>query len=252
MKASELRLDELFTFEEGRITLQGRRLVLHSMDAFAQYRHDLMDMLGSEQTRRVLTRYAFFSGQADAAAVRRIYPSISLTEWLRAGPRFHSFLGVTRAVVRSLELPRNGSSLLMKLTWHDSAEAEEHLLQLGAASEPVCWMLTGYASGYATYCYERPVFFIETKCRAAGSRVCSAEGRDEASWGSQLDAHRAFFEADDIKERIRHLASQLRKRSRELAQHRRRLEALTSTRSGSYLQIGSESFRRVQIGRAHV
>ena len=30
--------------------------------------------------------------------------------------------------------------------WHDSYEAEQHLLQFGRAEEPVCWTLTGFAS----------------------------------------------------------------------------------------------------------
>ena len=57
MKAQDLRLKELVAFEDGRIDLHGRRLVLHSIDAFAHFRKDLVEMVGLEQARRILTRF---------------------------------------------------------------------------------------------------------------------------------------------------------------------------------------------------
>ena len=239
MKAHELQLEELVTFEAGNISLHGRRLVLHSIDAFALFRGDLVSLLGSEQTRRVLTRFGFFWWQADAAAVRRIFPSIGLHEWIRAGARFHALMGVTRAVIRSLELPEHGNHFSMEVTWHDSGEAVEHVTQFGRAAEPSCWMLVGYASGYASYCLGRPVYFIETRCRAAGARVCSAVGRDEASWGAELDPHRRFFESDDIRRHILDLTRELRRTARELARNRKRLAEVEAKRAVLPVEIHS-------------
>ncbi len=56
MRADDLRFDELLSFHDGTIDFQGRRLVLHSTDAFAQFRKDLFEMVGSRQARRILTR----------------------------------------------------------------------------------------------------------------------------------------------------------------------------------------------------
>ena len=72
MRADDLHFDELLSFRDGAIDFQGRRLVLHSMDAFAQFRQDLFEMVGAKQARRILTRFAYFWGQADAAAMRRV------------------------------------------------------------------------------------------------------------------------------------------------------------------------------------
>ena len=43
MRSSDLVLEELIKFSEGRIDFQGRRLVLHSIHAFAQLRRDLIE-----------------------------------------------------------------------------------------------------------------------------------------------------------------------------------------------------------------
>lgn len=37
MRANELRLDELIRFEDGVVSLHGRRLILHDLHAFAQF-----------------------------------------------------------------------------------------------------------------------------------------------------------------------------------------------------------------------
>lgn len=40
----------------------------------------------------------------------------------------------------------------MESVWHESYEAEQHLLHLGQTEELVCWTLTGFASGYLSFC----------------------------------------------------------------------------------------------------
>ena len=82
MKANELKLDELVDFSDGGLSLQGRRLILHDMHAFAQFRKDLIEMTGLDYARRILTRFGYFEGQADAAAMQRIYKWDTIEEWL--------------------------------------------------------------------------------------------------------------------------------------------------------------------------
>src|SRR5664279_3243635 len=114
MRAEDLRFDELLSFRDGAIDFQGRRLILHSMDAF---------------------------GQGDG-------------------------------------------HFLMEVTWHGSGEAEEHMSHLGKAEHPVCWMLSGYASGFMSYALGRNIYFVEQSCRAQGARVCTALGTEASAWGS--------------------------------------------------------------------
>ena len=50
------------------------------MHAFAQFRKDLIEMVGLDHARRILTRFGYFWGQADAAAMKRIFEWDSLAE----------------------------------------------------------------------------------------------------------------------------------------------------------------------------
>ena len=72
MKADDLRLDELVHFATGMVDIKGRRLVLHDLHAMGQFRRDIIEMVGSEQARRIFTRFGYFWGQADAASMKRM------------------------------------------------------------------------------------------------------------------------------------------------------------------------------------
>jgi two-component system, NtrC family, response regulator HydG len=245
MKAEDIKLDELVEFTEGSLNLHGRRLVLHSLDAFAQFRKDLFEMVGPEQARRILTRFGYFWGHADAAAMKRIYEWDNVMEWLKAGPRMHTLQGVTKAVIKSHRHDPDTGHFSMELVWYDSGEAEEHLLEIGRSEEPVCWVLVGYASGYASFCLGRDIYFIEQRCRTKGDRVCSAIGKDVDSWGEELTPHLPFFRADDIQGKVQQLTQELREKTRELARQRKKLSLLEHTAKPFFVEVRSESYRRV-------
>src|SRR5512140_4001125 len=168
MRAADLRFDELLSFRDGAIDFQGRRLVLHSTDAFAQFRQDLYEMVGARQARRILTRFGYFGGQADAAAMRRVFSWSDARELVKAGPRLHGMLGIARWVTKHLELDEKTGRFTMEVSWQGSGEAEEHMAHLGKAEHPVCWMLAGYASGFMSYALGHNIYFVEQTCRAQG------------------------------------------------------------------------------------
>ena len=245
MKASDLKLEELVNFSEGRLHLHERRLVLHDIHAFAQYRKDLLDMIGWEQTRRILTRFGYFWGHADAAAMKRIFQWDSLREWIMAGPRLHAMQGVVKPQVKLLDIDESTGTFKMEVIWRDSSEAEEHLAAIGMSDEPACWMLVGYASGYCSFCMDKDVYFVETKCCAAGASLCRAEGRDLTSWGDEINPHLPFFKADDIHGKIMRLTEELKKKTRELERRSQNIEALPPTHTAPFVEVHSKSFCRV-------
>jgi two-component system response regulator HydG len=248
MRADDLRFDELITFRDGVIDFQGRRLVLHSTDAFAHFRKDLYEMVGARQARRILTRYSYFWGQADAAAMRRVFSWSNPLELVKAGPRLHAMQGVARWVTKRLDLDETGDKdghFLMDVSWHGSGEAEEHVAHLGKAEHPVCWMLAGYASGFMSYALNRNIYFVEQTCRAQGGRVCTAVGKDAASWEGDPSAPLAYFSADDIKGKIRTLTDKVRQVTRELEVNTRRLSSLERLEKPPLVEVRSPAFTRV-------
>jgi two-component system response regulator HydG len=245
MFAEDLKLEEIIHFGDGDLNLQGRRLVIHDIHAFAEIRKDLFDMVGYDQTRHVLTRFGYFWGKADAAAMKRIFTWENTEEWLKAGPRMHSLQGVAKVQVKSLSADEAAGTFSMEVVWYNSGEAEEHRIAKGASVDPVCWMLVGYASGYASFCMGREIYFIENECRAMGSECCLATGRDRASWGDAILPHLPFYRIDDIQGKIEQLSRDLRAKTRALSEQRRKLEILTKTDPHLFFEVKSEAFRRV-------
>lgn len=245
MRASDLKLDELVDFSEGRLHLHGRRLVLHDLHAFAQYRKDLLDMVGLENARRILTRFGYFWGHADAAAMKRIFQWDSVREWVMAGPQLHALQGVVKPEVKSLKMDEAVGTFEMEVIWRDSGEADEHLVEIGKSEEPACWMLVGYASGYASFCLQRDIYFVENKCRAAGARLCRVVGKDRGSWGDEVTPYLRFFQADDIQGKIMRLTRELKRKTRALERQDRQLSALAPQAVQPFVEVHSPAFRRV-------
>ena len=104
MKAEELRLDELVHFGEGLVDLHGRRLILQDTVSFGQFRRDLIEMVGQEDARRIMTRWGYFWGQVDAATMQRLFQWDNLTEWLKAALRLHRIVGAGTTTVASLRV----------------------------------------------------------------------------------------------------------------------------------------------------
>jgi DNA-binding NtrC family response regulator len=249
LRADDIRLDELISFSNGVVSLHGRRLVFHDVHAIAQLRKDLVDTIGVDQTRRIFSRFGYFWGEDDASAVNGIFEWDDLTEWLKAGPKLHELQGVARVEVKSLELSAEGS-YRMEVIWHDSVEADEHLIELGASPEASCWILQGYASGYASYCLGRPVYFTEVSCRARGDDACRAIGMDSDSWGDEASALKRNYQVDDIQGKIDELTTALRKRTLELVRQQKRLRRAEFPEALGFPQIKSKSFRQVlDVGR---
>jgi len=244
MRADDLKLDELVSSENGVLSFRGKRVVLHDLHAMGQFRKDLATMLGLRGMRWVLTRFGYYWGHTDAEAMTRVFDWETTEELLRAGPRLHTLQGITKAVVKSLRLEDDGK-LEMEIQWYRSGEAEEHFQEFGQTDQPVCWMLCGHASGYASYCLDREVLFVEQTCRARGDDLCQAVGKDRESWGSAIDAHLPFFQTDDIHPKIVELTRSLERQSRELERHRRRLLELGAEVGDGMADFRSTAYQRV-------
>jgi DNA-binding NtrC family response regulator/predicted hydrocarbon binding protein len=245
MHAADLKLEELVEFSDGFINLHGRRLVLHDIHALAQLRGDLVRSVGDEAARRILTRFGRFWGEADAAAMQRIFEWDSLDEWLLALARFSTLQGVAKAVINNLEIDHAAKTLRMEIAWHGSAEAEEQLIEAEKPDNLGCRILDGYASGYASFCLGKPVYFVERSCRARGDSLCVALGQDSEAWGAEAASFRRYYQEDDIKGRIERLTAELRRKNRELRQERQLVRELQSFGRPEFAEVRSKACERV-------
>jgi DNA-binding NtrC family response regulator/predicted hydrocarbon binding protein len=224
MKANDLNLAELMDFSHGWVGLHGRRLIIHDLSSLAQFRRDLIEALGMEEAQRILTRKGFFWGQADAAAMQRLFQWDTIEEWLKAGTKLNGIEGLAEAEMSIRSLNKTTGSVEIEMAWKNSFEVEQQRAQSGKSAYPICWALVGYASGYASYCLGKSVYFVELQCQATESPCCLAIGKDIDSWGKEIEPYLSFFHAADIQNKVKELTAQIRKQQEELSRQKRQLK----------------------------
>ena len=245
MKAQDLKLEEIFNFSEGNLTLKGRGVVIHSLHAFAQFRKDIIDSSEIKHARSILTRFGYFQGQADASILINNFKWDSKLELVKAGCKLHSLEGIAKDIINNLSYDDQLGCFYMEFSWYDSKEAEEHLFTFGKSSNPVCWILAGYFSGFVSLALDKHIYFVEQTCKAQGNTVCHATGKDLESWGNELIPYLNYFKSGDIKVKIEKLTKELKHRAYLLKKYEKEIEALYNLTSPTFVEIHSEAYRRL-------
>ena len=220
MRAVDLDIHELLHFfpEGGLITFAGERVLLLDAVALGLLRKELIETLGTTGARAVLTRFGYAHGWRVAETLRKGFPWDSEDDWRAAGARLHTIQGLVRAEVTSASISPAAPGA--DGIWHDSYEAEQHLLHLGQADEPVCWTLVGFASGYMSCVYGREVIAIEDRCRGKGDALCRVAVRAKEAWGPELATHLPFYQKACLDSALTHLTDALKKKEQQLRSRR--------------------------------
>jgi DNA-binding NtrC family response regulator len=223
---ADLHLAELLDFrpDQGIIRLHEQRVVILSAAAMGLMRKELVDTLGLETARRVLLRFGFADGYHDAVNLRARSNWSSPVDGLRAGAMLQTLEGIVRADIRRVEYDEETGRFEGEARWHDSYEADQHVHHYGKSPAPVCWSLVGYASGFASACLEKEIYFREVTCAGQGERYCSATGRDVNAWGAESESIRADFQAAALGHEVERLRDAVGKRLKELDRRERLLE----------------------------
>jgi DNA-binding NtrC family response regulator len=221
-----LHLAELLDFrpDQGIIRLHDQRVVILSAAAMGLLRKELIDTLGLETARRVAIRFGFADGYHDAVNLRERSNWDDPLDGIRAGAVLHTLEGIVRTDVRRIERDAATGRFEEEVVWHDSYVAEQHVHHFGKTSEPVCWSLVGYASGFVSACLGKEIYFREMSCVGRGDKHCVAIGRDAESWGTELDLIRADFQAATVGHEVERLHDVVSKRLKELDKRERLLE----------------------------
>ena len=247
MRAEDLDLRELLSFEPkgGVIRFGGERVLLFDAIALGLLRKELIDSLGLTAARGILTRFGYAHGWRTAENLRSGFPWENEREWRIAGGRLHMLQGLV-----VVEQPERAAALdpapFVESIWHESYEAEQHLLHLGRADEPVCWTLAGFASGYLSFANGRAIYCIEDRCRGKGDPACHLIGRSKEEWGAAIDSHLPFYNKGCVDSVLEGVATALRSAERRLRARRQELARLApgaEDRSG--MVVRSEAMHRV-------
>ncbi|HET9595758.1 MAG TPA: sigma 54-interacting transcriptional regulator [Anaeromyxobacteraceae bacterium] len=228
MRVADLDLRELLQFEPdgGPVHFAGRRVVLYDAVALGLFRQELIDLLGTAAARILLARFGYAHGWRAAEALRTEVPWDADVEWRRSGGRLHQLLGHLRFEAPP---PRPGvAPPFAEAIWRDSYEAEQHLLHRGRSDEPVCWTLTGFASGYLSYVNGREILCREERCVGAGDTECRFVGRPREDWEREAPEEAGLVLAtsrrESLEASLQALTRALHQAERRLAAHRQRAQ----------------------------
>lgn len=186
-----------FSPEDGHIWLDDQRMLLLHASGFGVLRRELIETLGTERARGLLTRMGYNSGSHDAELAHRLRKNFGPVAAVLVGPQLHMLEGIgTVTPVRTMiDLERG--QFFGEYLWHGSSEAEEHIRLYGLEAEPVCWMQIGYASGFTSRFMGRPILFKEVQCKAQGAECCRIIGRPAEEW-TDAEAELNSMRADEI------------------------------------------------------
>ncbi len=203
-------LRKLLRFEpdSGTIWLGDRRMVLMHTSALAALRQDLVNSMGADHARRILTRMGYASGLSDAEYAIKLRPNDSLESQFLVGPQLHMLEGAARVTPVKLAIDVSSGHFLGEFRWDHSWEAYAHQQKFGQVEHPACWVLLGYASGYTSAFVGKLILFKETRCAACGDDHCQIVGRPIDEWPDG-EAHRMYFSDDSLMEKIEALQSQV-------------------------------------------
>ncbi len=242
MKASDLHLLELLDFAptEGCIRFGERRMLLWDADAFGNLRDELIKSLGTAEARPILKRFGFANGYRDALSTKSLVDWKSDEEWWLSCPSLQCNEGKVQPEVKHLKVDREECIFEMEVVWDHSYEAEQHTRVRGSSSEPVCWTLTGFASGFATALMGQECIVVETECAAMGAPACRVVGKTRRAWGEGGDLVACDYQAHSLASELQAREVELRHRAEELAVREQEVERMSlgkgakrSTRSRS-------------------
>ena len=179
---------------------------------------------------------------------QRLGPDMTQWNW----GRLHTLQGLV--TVEPIAAASGPDAPFAEALWHDSYEAEQHLLHMGRADEPVCWSLCGFASGYLTHANGREIYCLEETCVGKGDAVCRVVARETAAWGPRIEPYLQFYRAACATEAVKQVAAQLKKSERRLRERKQAAPHPTDEQAGVETMSGivtrsAEMKRVVELAR---
>jgi predicted hydrocarbon binding protein len=181
MKADDFKLSELLSFnpQEGKLLFKHERMVMISADSFGDLVKEIIDIGGVNMARVFMRRFGETAGRNDARTIKDDLKPDTDDDWLSFGPAIHAWEGIVKSVPEKIELDMAAKKLYMKVKWENSFFAEQYVKHYGKSKDPVCWLLTGYATGYLSEVMGKKMICKELSCKGKGDDACIMEVTEE-------------------------------------------------------------------------
>lgn len=187
MKATDFNLAQELQFSliTGITRFRDTRLVIFDANAIGLLRQNLIEKLGWADARDVFLRFGYQHGFSDFMQMKLSYQFDTEMDLLASGPVIHTWEGIVQATPKEIRIDRQTGEFYFTGVWTNSYEAEQYLSFNKFASEPVCWSLMGYASGWSTAFFGKPILTIEPVCMGKGDDHCEWLLKPFAEWGAE-------------------------------------------------------------------
>jgi DNA-binding NtrC family response regulator/predicted hydrocarbon binding protein len=205
---SELAEKFRASFEDGEIWLDRQRMIMIHVAAMGSLRKEMIETLGSDRARGLLTRMGYASGRCDARLARELMPNASDADVLLLGPKMHMLEGITKVRPVNVEMNIARGIFYGEFIWEGSFEASVHRDAFGLSIEPACWMQLGYACGYTNELMNNFTVYREVECVAKGDPHCRIIGKPAEEW-DDVDRDRRYFQPDRVADLLMELQNQV-------------------------------------------
>lgn len=173
----------------GTVYYKDRRMVILAADALGLFRKHLIEKIGFIQAAAILWKFGYARGYRDAINLKSFQKSFQkpadLESWFKTGADLLAAQGFVKMNFDLINLDKQHGIFEIECEWLNSYEAAQHLIHFGKGNDSICWVLTGYMSGFGTAVMERDVCFVELKCAARGDDCCAVVGRLELTERSE-------------------------------------------------------------------
>lgn len=209
MKPSDFSIIDVLDFQpdRGLVKLENRRVLIFDGNILMELRRMIVENLGWEQCQPIIFHYGYQVGRMDAQTLGQMYKWESKEEWFQAGTFMQTQRGYCKTVLNHLSFNPDEGQLLFRGRWYNSYEVDSHKHLKLTDTGPVCYVLCGYLSGYASICFGQEVLVQEEDCYHR--QHCSFEGRFAEQWGEQglsfMDASKDY----DLRQKYAQLNKQL-------------------------------------------
>ncbi|MCC4114988.1 sigma 54-interacting transcriptional regulator [Aromatoleum toluclasticum] len=187
-----------FAPQQGRIWLDDQRMLLLHVSSLGALRQELIEGIGKEAARGLITRIGYQAGARDAEMTKKVRAASGTFDDFLAGPQLVSLEGIVHCEPVALDIDVERGHYFGDFYLIDCAEDEAHIGSYGIGQEPVCWMLVGYACGYTSTFMGRPILWRELECRSMGHHKCRVVGKPVEEWGDDADDDLRFLQIGDF------------------------------------------------------
>ena len=194
------RLSEELRFqpEEGIIWLGNERMFMFQASGMGALRRDLIENFGKDKARSLLTRLGYSCG----ARAAELAMKTNHKDAFRMGPQLLSLAGGCSVQTVTLEVDVARGKFFGEFILHNSFEDEMHIAVYGIGAEPVCWLQTGYASGFTSTHMGRLILYREIECRGMGNPHCRVIGKPAEEW-DDAEEDLIFLQPERFTDRAR-------------------------------------------------